>query len=41
MLELQIRTVLFNEKLGQTLLQIRAAQLLQFGTSVTNEGNFY
>ena len=39
---LQIGAVLFYYKLGQTLLQIRAASLLQIGASVvTNWCSYY
>ena len=39
---LQIGAVLFYYKLGQTLLQIGAASLLQIGASVvTNWGSYY
>ena len=39
---LQIRAGLFYYKLGQTLLQIGAASLLQIGASVvTNWGSYY
>ena len=39
---LQIETALFYYKLGQTLLQIRAASSLQIGASVvTNWGSYY
>ena len=39
---LQIGAALFYYKLGQTLLQIRAASLLQIGSSVvTNWGSYY
>ena len=39
---LQIGATLFYYKLGQTLLQIRAASLLQIGASfVTNWGSYY
>ena len=39
---LQIGEALFYYKLGQTLLQIRAASLLQIGTNVvTNWGSYY
>ena len=39
---LQIGAALFYYKLGQTLLQIGAASLLQIGTStVTNWGSYY
>ena len=39
---LQIGAVLFNYKLGQTLLQIGAASLLQIRVSVvTNWGSYY
>ena len=39
---LQIGAALFYYKLGQTLLQIGAASLLQIGASdVTNWGNYY
>ena len=39
---LQIGAASFYYKLGQTLLQIGAASLLQIGTSVvTNWGNYY
>ena len=39
---LQIGAALFYYKLGQTLLQIRAALLLQIGVSfVTNWGSYY
>ena len=39
---LQIGAALFYDKLGQTLLQIRAASLLQIGASVTtNWGSYY
>ena len=38
----QIEAALFNSKLGQTLLQIGAASLLQIRASfVTNWGNYY
>ena len=38
----QIEAALFNYKLGQTLLQIGAASLLQIRASfVTNWGNYY
>ena len=41
-LVLQIGEALFYYKLGQTLLQIRAASLLQIGTNVvTNWGSYY
>ena len=41
-LALQIGAALFYYKLGQTLLQIEAASLLQIGASVvTNWGNYY
>ena len=41
-LVLQIGAVLFGYKLGQTLLQIGAASLLQIGASVvTNWGIYY
>ena len=41
-LVLQIGTALFYYKLGQTLLQIRAASLLQIGASVAiNWGRYY
>ena len=41
-LALQIGTALFDYKLGQTLLQIGAASLLQIGASlVTNWGSYY
>ena len=39
---LKTRAALFYYKLGETLLQIRAAWLLQIGTSViTNWGSIY
>ena len=39
---LQIGAALFYYKLGQTLLQIKTASLLQIRTSVvTNWGNYY
>ena len=39
---LQIGAALFYYKLGQTLLQIEAASLLQIGASfVTNWGSYY
>ena len=39
---LQIGPAWFYYKLGQTLLQIRAAQLLQIGVNVvTNWGSYY
>ena len=39
---LQIGAALFYKKLGQTLLQIGAASLLQIGASVvTNWGSYY
>ena len=39
---LQIEAALFYDKLGQALLQIAAASLLQIGTSVvTNWSNIY
>ena len=39
---LQIGAALFHYKLGQTLLQIGAASLLQIGASiVTNWGSYY
>ena len=39
---LQIGEALFYYKLGQTLLQIRAASLLQIGANVvTNWGSYY
>ena len=39
---LQIGAALFYYKLGQTLLQIGVASLLQIGASVvTNWGNYY
>ena len=41
-LVLQIGAALFYYKLGQTLLQIRTASLLQIGTSVvTSWGSYY
>ena len=41
-LVLKIGAALFYYKLGQTLLQIGAASLLQIGVSVvTNWGNYY
>ena len=41
-LVLQIGEALFYYKLGQTLLQIRAASLLQIGANVvTNWGSYY
>ena len=39
---LQIEAALFHHKLGQTLLEIGAASLLQIGASVvTNWGSYY
>ena len=38
---LQIGAALFYYKLGQTLLQIGAASLLQIGAAITNQGNRY
>ena len=41
-LVLQVGAVLFNYKLGQTLLQIGAVLLLQIGASIiTNWGSYY
>ena len=40
-LVLQIGAVLFYYKLGQTLLQIKAASLLQIGATITNESSRY
>ena len=38
---LQIGAALFYYKLGQTLLQIGVASLLQTGAAITNYGNCY
>ena len=38
---LQIGAALFYYKLGQTLLQIGVASLLQIGAAITNYGNCY